>query len=143
MLVVLTNWWTTTYYWLFYLCHFRDMSSKEGPLVLVEPFGLWRLMFILSFFVRNYNISFWMEFCKRGVLEKSWMNSSNFEEYRFVGKSWRDSYTGWILLISSPFLLVLLLKRKNKNHLWILWHCSWAEKDYFLLSRGLKFVYVF
>jgi hypothetical protein len=24
----------------------------------------------LSFFARNDNISFWMEFCKRGVVEK-------------------------------------------------------------------------
>ena len=44
----------------------------------------------------------------------------------------------WSLLLSY---LVLLLKRKNKNHLWILWS-SWSEKDYFLSCRGLKRVFV-
>ena len=47
-------------------------------------FGLWRLMFLfLSFFGRNDNISFWMEFCKRGV-ERSpeWIHQIA-EEYSF------------------------------------------------------------
>ena len=84
-------------------------------------FGLYRLMFLfLSFFSRNDNISFGWNFVREGLKRSHGWIRQIADEYSFVGKSWRISYTGWILLISSPFLLVLLLKRKNKNHLWIL-----------------------
>jgi len=57
----------------------------------------------------------------------------------FVGKI-LEGFINWLDIGDlSPFLLVLLLKGKNKNHLWILWS-SWSEKDCFLLSRGLKLV---
>ena len=48
--------------------------------ILVEPFGLWRLMFYFVFLCKKWQHLFWMEFCKRGVEEKSWMDSSDCEE---------------------------------------------------------------
>ena len=56
------------------------MFSKEGP---VFWGNLWLMkvdVLFVSFFTRNDNISFWMEFCKRGVIEKSLMDSSDCEE---------------------------------------------------------------
>ena len=50
----------------YYLCHSRDMISKEGP---VFWWNLWLMkvdVLFLSFFVRNDNISVGWDFCKRG-----------------------------------------------------------------------------
>ena len=51
--------------------------GKEGP---VFWWNLWLMkvdVLFLSFFARNDNISVGWDFCKRGVEEKSWMDSSD------------------------------------------------------------------
>ena len=74
-----------------YLCHSRDMFSKEGPVFWWNLLA-YRLMFLcLSFFSRDDNISFGWNFVR-----EEWKRSPRWirqisDEYSLVGKSWRIS----------------------------------------------------
>ena len=113
---------------------------QRGSSILVEPFGIWRLMFYFVFLCKKWQHLFWMEFCKRGVEEKSWMDSSDCWWIRFC--LWiLEDFINWLDIADLfSFLISFALKKEEQESSldFVIVHDQ--RRIIFSLSRGLKFV---
>ncbi len=102
-----------------HLYHLRDMSSKEDPVVLVEPLAYEGWCFIFVFLCKK-----WQHLFLDGILKE---------------RSCKEVLEEFVKIADLfSFLISFALKKEEQESSLDFANCAWAEKDYFHFEQRTK-----